>query len=560
MELKNQQIEEDRDIISQQAAELRNMDNMKNRFFANISHELRTPVTLISTPISHIMKQHQEALSEDVKHTLSLAQQNAGKLIGLIEELLELSQLESGQLELDNTPVQMNLFLKQLMSAYESMATIKEIDLILDDQLKESKSVLLDRNHLSRILNNLLSNALKFTPKGGKVKCEVRNRKLEDETHKPIDGEVSDFLEILVTDTGRGIPPEDLPHIFDRYFQTRREDIPKEGGTGIGLALSRELARLMGGRLEVESEWGKGSTFSLYLPIQWAAAPSTGTIADTLEAFEIESKDVHSKPVSLQKVDTSGLTKANILIVEDNPDMQQLLLSILQNSYNCRLANNGLEAWTLLDKEETRAQDVDLILSDIMMPQMDGYALLEHIKAHERWKQHPVLMLTARAAKEDKLRALNIGVDDYLTKPFLPDELLAHIANLLQHYRQRQAFNAVLSQEEEPQTLGAAEVWLMSLEEATLEALDKQQELTASFLANKAFLSERQLLRRLKQLTGLSTKQFIQEARLQRARHLLENKTFITMAEVAFAVGFKAPHHFSTVFYKRFGKRPSTYL
>jgi len=618
LELKNQQIETDRAVIAQQAEELKALDQMKSRFFANISHELRTPVTLISTPITHALERYQESMQQEVKRILSLAKRNAQKLMHLIEELLELSRIESGKVDLEKKPVLLNPFFNQLISAYESTANIKNMDLRLDYQLPEEEVVLLDKGRVSKIVNNLLSNALKFTPEGGVVVVTVgclpntglSGQFAADSSPSPhLSPPSSDeaqrrswitthhSLLVTVSDTGRGIPEKDLKRVFERFYQVQDEEQPVEGGTGIGLALSRELALLMNGNLTVESQVGQGSTFFLSLPLEKAPQAETHpspftrrspqeksglTFYPTKPPGEIGSHATkptgevgshttkpigevghHHLPDEAHRrswVPHHLTPEHRLLIVEDNPDMQQLLISVLEEHYQCTVASNGLEAWQMLQSEDYSIQDFDLILSDVMMPEMDGYALLERIKSDAEWRQLPIVLLTARAAEEDKLKALRLGVDDYLPKPFSSVELMARIENLIANYEQRKELKQLgieLDLEAPPSADG---VWLSELEEVCLHALDKQIKINNAYLAIHLNTSERQLLRRIKGLTGLSVSKYVQEVKLQKARNLLEHQAYSTVAEVAYECGFNTPAYFSNVFEKRFGKRPVDYL
>lgn len=535
--------------------ELKALDEMKTRFFTNISHELRTPVTLIFAPVEQILLKYSQQLSMELKESLGIVRNNSKKLLYLVEELLELSRIDAGKKELEATATPLESFSKQLFSAYESGALMKQIDYSFHYEPAEKGQVLVDKKRLEKIINNLLSNAIKFTPNGGKVALRVRSDERKGERGKTKD------IVVEVADTGRGIAPEDLPHIFNRYYQTKRKDIAIEGGTGIGLALAKELAALMEGSLSVESEWGKGSTFILRFPAKEAEQKMhktellTSTVASS--AIGHVEKSVRPKPVvPVQK-------QGKILIVEDNLDMQKLMFSLLSETYECLFANNGEEAWNLLKMESPSMLDIDLILSDIMMPKMDGYELLDKIKNHNYFQQVPVIMLTARAAEEDKLQALRMGVDDYLTKPFSPDELLARTVNLIHNYRQRQTFNKTNSHPvdiEFAATISADQAWLKELQNAALVAIEKKLELNATYLSQEVALSTRQLLRRLKSLTGLSTTDYIQEVKLQKARHLLENKAYQTISEVAYASGFSTSSYFTKVFKKHFGKLPGDYL
>lgn len=571
LELKNQQIEEDRTTIAQQAEDLRALDEMKSRFFANISHELRTPATLISTPIAFALDRYQDTFRPEVKRILTLARKNAQKLIHLVEELLELSRIESGKLDLIKTPIYLPDFLSQLISAYESTAGIKSIDLGLDCQLSETMTVLLDKRRVSKIINNLLSNALKFTPERGAVLCKVNIEKMAL-GHLNFGNQAPGLLKISVSDTGRGIPEDELGRVFDRFYQVQNEGQPLEGGAGVGLALSKELALLMNGNLVVESAVGKGSTFTLMLPLEIAeekpplrfpSAPESqpaksGAAYFTAKPAGETATSLHSAEAS--HVEPVQAPEHKLLIVEDNLDMQQLLRNILEEHYQCTIANNGQEAWGMLQRNDYTVRDFDLILSDVMMPEMDGYTLLENIKAHDEWKQLPIVLLTARAGEDDKLKALRLGVDDYLPKPFSSVELMARIENLIANYEQRKELKKLgieLNLEAPP---SSDDKWLSELEKTCLTALDQQININNIYLSSQLNISERQLLRRIKSLTGLSVKKYVQEVKLQKARNLLEHRAYPTVAEVAYKCGFNTPAYFSNVFEKRYGKRPVDYL
>ncbi len=543
---RTRKIREDKALIEKQARELQQLDEMKSRFFTNISHELRTPITLIRAPLENLIGKHGDSLDERIRRSLKLVLNNAGKLSGLVEELLELSSLEAKKTSLKETPTPLAPFCRRLFSAYEPGAALKDIDYRFHSTLEESANFLLDRNRLEKIINNLLSNALKFTPEKGSVRMGLRRE--------------GTALLITVEDNGRGIPPEDLPHLFERYFQTRRDDIATEGGTGIGLALSRELAQLMQGQLSVESQWGAGACFTLRLPAR--EAPPEAKPAPLPEITETAAREV--QPV----IPAAGNgPKTKIMVVEDNPDMQELIHTLLADSYDCVLANNGAEAWSWLEMENPEIADIELILSDVMMPEMNGYTLLERVKAHERWQKLPAVMLTARSAEEDKLQALRMGVDDYLLKPFSPEELKARLNNLISNYRARRALLASMSPppgkgasfDFEPAT-PANTAWLKEVEEAAKEALDKGLKLNTALLAEKAFLGERQFARRLKALTGLTPNGYILEVKLQKARYLLETQAFTTVSEVAHASGFSSGSYLAKVFQEHFGKKPGDYF
>lgn len=550
---RTQQIQNDKALIEQQARALLQLDEAKSRFFTNISHELRTPITLITAPVEHLLQKfHAGKLENEESQSLQWVLYNGRKLAALVEELLELSRLEAGKTELIETPTAFYPWVRQLISAFDSQAQMKRIRYFLEYNASPDLSINIDRKRLEKIVNNLISNALKFTQPKGEVKITI--------SEITPDREGQGMLRIKVSDTGRGIPTEDVPHVFERYFQTKRSDVARAGGTGIGLALAKELALLMKGDLWVESEWGKGSNFTLSIPVNKMAVGTAQVIPESENLVKTETSlpIVTAQPVTAlgQK---SGLD--HILIVEDNPDMQALLQSLLTVDYRLTIANDGQEAWEMLTEEAEIIQDISLILSDVMMPRMDGYELLSNVKSHEKWGKKPLIMLTARAEPDDKIQALRLGVDDYLVKPFSPPELLARVSNLIANYRSRQEFGSkgipdISFEKVEAQD----ELWLKNIETAAKTALDKGRPLQVGYLAEVGMVSERQLFREMKRLTGLTPNQYIQEVRLQKARHLLLNRAYNTLSEVAYAVGFETPSYFSRVFEQHYGKHPSAYF
>lgn len=548
------EIEHDKALIEKQAKVLQELDEVKSRFFVNISHELRTPLTLIATPINHVIGKYGKNMNREIKKTLEMVFQNSRNLLNLVDELLELSRIDAKAQSFETKPIHLHSFTKQLFEAYASVAQLNKIDYRFSFQLSHELTVAIDADKVAKILNNLLSNALKFTAAGGTIEFVIKNEKEEEhgKAGKP------SHLFFSVRDTGRGILPDDLPKVFDRYFQTRDKHLPAESGTGVGLSLAKELAELMGGTLKVESEWGKESTFYLLLPVEQLEASVQQQENDIVEKTKIAAP-AHPDAFLL---DTN---KPKVLIVEDNPDMQQLISTILSDDYRYLICSNGLEAWELLERRGSDVADIQLILSDVMMPQMDGYKLLEKIKTHPFWQKYPIILLTARAHESDKLHALRLGVDDYLIKPFLPEELLVRVGNLTQNFRQRiaAATNDLKGDQWVPdfEQLSSHDYqWLKELEKAAVQALDQQVDLNTLYLSGKMNLSDRQMLRRIKSLTGLSIKRYILAVKLQKARYLLENRAFNTISEVAFASGFNTPTYFSKVYSNYFGKPPAEYF
>jgi len=523
---KNIQIDTDRATILRQSNELAEMAKAKDRFFNNVSHELRTPLTLIVSPLEKLLKQNQGQLSAEVMGTLGTVQGNANKLLHLVEELLELAKLEGGTIAKEEQAVVIRPFLQQLFDNYRLLAQDKGIQYDFTFAGESDLVIQVGTRQLEKVIDNLLSNALKFTPAGGQVKI----------TTSCIGNPVEE-LKVEVADTGPGIAPEDLEKIFDRYYQAVNEFEITPGGTGIGLALAQELANFLGGKILVKSESGKGSLFTLKIPV----------ISGLHESEELHALGMDSSKLSGRR--------GRILIVEDHPELQSFLARAL-SEHECFLANNGLEALEALKRAKTKKEPIELLLTDLMMPEMDGTTLVQHIQANEQLRTTKIVILTARHSSMEKLNLLRIGVDDYLTKPFSTEELRLRIERLLTHPIENQVVDQGIEEEKTPPDTR----WLKGVETQVERLLKSQQELTAGALASAMNLSNRQLLRKIKGATGLSTQLYIQECKLQLAHRYLNQHRFDNVTEIARASGFSTPAYFSKVFQERFGKAPSVFL
>lgn len=522
---KNEQIDADRATILHQSKELAEMAKTKDRFFNNVSHELRTPLTLIVSPLEKLLKQNGDSLPKETINTLGTVRGNADKLLHLVEELLELAKLEAGTSTKEDQIVVLQPLLQQLFDNYSSLAQDKEIQYDFIFAGDKEMVIQVDARRLEKIIDNLLSNALKFTPMGGQVKMTASYL-----------GDPVQELKVEVEDTGAGIKAEDLTKIFDRYYQSVSEGELAQGGTGIGLALAQDLAKLLGGKIQVSSEWRKGSLFTLNIPVAHSHHPSE-------EGRPIDS----SAAVPMER-------KGRILIVEDHVALQSFLSETLDR-HECLVAANGRSALQELKRAKIKKEPIDLVLTDLMMPEMDGLTLIQHIVADEQLRSTRVVVLTARHDLTEKLNLLRIGVDDYLTKPFSPAELILRIDRLLEHPIENQA----VDQEVETQ-ISTDSHWLKELEVQVEHLLQSQQELTAGALATAMNLSNRQLLRKIKGATGLSTQLYLQECKLQLAHRLLVQRSFASASEVAKASGFSTPAYFSKVFLERFGKAPASFF
>ncbi len=554
-------------LIAQETIQLRQLDQLKTKFFANISHELRTPITLILAPLSQILKN--EPISDGLRQKLSKVQQNGKSLLNLVNEILDLSKLEAEKLELQTQPTEIPTFFEHTVMLFESAAKVKNIDFQFVSTLSKDLVIELDQSKMEKVMNNLISNALKFTPQsripeaigtGGQIQVSL--------VELP-----KNQLQIKVKDNGRGIHPDDLKYIFERYFQSKT-NTTLEGGTGIGLALTKELVELMDGTISVYSEIDKGTTFEIRMPYVSCELPIAGY--ELPVDLPVVTENIYSPlPKTIQP--KTSTEKDTILLVEDNPSLQEFIQSILTPFYNVIVTNNGVEALKWLNEPSTVHRLPSTVLSDVMMPEMDGFTLLEQVKASDDFCSIPFILLTARADIQDKLHGLRIGVDDYMTKPFEVEELLLRIRNLIANSKNRSTEQVEASQLSEKannkvQKPGEKRVtnhqssvtshdleWLKKLETIALREVHNKQ-FVLEHLAVELFVSKRQLTRKVKQITGLTPNKYIRTVRLRKAKTILETEEIKTVTEVAYAVGFEGVTHFSKLFYAEYGKYPKDYL
>ena len=519
LEIANTKIREDKELIEKQSDDLRRLDRLKTEFFTNVAHELRTPLTLVLGPLTEVLKNR--TLDDTTHRHLNLMRRNGKKLQTLVEEILDFNRMKESQLQLTESPVSLLHFVRRVFSTFESYALHQQIKLQLEFLVPHTLQLLTDAKKLESILNNLVQNAIKYTREKGEVRLTVT--------------EVKNQLKFTVSDTGRGIHSEDLPNVFSRFAQATKSGPNAHGGTGIGLALCNEYARLLGGDITVESTLGVGSKFILTIPRKEALAKKN---------IEFERSKARV-PINFSNGTSKG--HPSILLVEDNPDMQRYLQEVLGDHFNIIPAYNGLNAIEML-KHEMRDSQVDCIISDVMMPAMDGIELLQWLKESKQWGHIPFILLTARTGISDRITALRIGVDDYITKPFQVEELLARVRNLLQNYRARVEWH---NKHKNGETYHSD--WLTQVEETALTSLGDPA-FSVNFLATKMHLSERQFYRRMKASSGLTPNQYLREVRLQYARRLIEDSTVSNYVEVSRTVGFSTPAYFAKLYQERFGR------
>jgi len=532
-----------RDEITEQADRLRVLDQEKTRFFTNITHEFRTPLTLMLGPAAQIAADTREPA---IRQQAQLLERNAQRLLHLTNQLLDLSRLEAGQQELCLAPGEAVGFVRGLVGGFESLAEQRGIAYSFEAD-PPALTARFDADKLEKVVVNLLSNAFKFTPSAGEVAVRLRM------AGPP---EAPGWLELTVHDTGRGITPEQLPHVFDRFYQADASNTRAHEGTGIGLALTKELVELHGGTLALVSEPGRGTTATVRLPLlpatEAAPVPDVGAPTPPPRTAETVPETLSG---TLPSAPGPALPEAPerplVLIIEDNADMRAYLRTVLAPDYRLLEAENG-EAGVALAQEQLP----DLVLTDAMMPLLDGYGVCRALKQHEHTSHIPVVLLTAKADLPSRLQGLDTGADAYLTKPFRREELLAQLRNLVQGRQQLQAaYRRALADAPPPGPPTMEEAFLARVRQAVEAALGDET-LDVETLARTLALSRTQLHRKLKALTGQAPGDLIRLVRLTRAHALLAGGT-ATVAEVAYQVGYGNPANFSTSFSRHFGYAPS---
>ena len=500
--------------------ELLRLDQSKSQFFANISHELKTPLTLIQGPIDEALE---STKNKFVEKQLRVAKRNSDRLLQLTNEILELSRLENDQVQLNNVSVQLHKLLERIIGSFESYCETHQINLLLENNIERASIVEMDVSKFEKVLQNLISNALKFSNPGDQVLVKA--------------GMLNGKFVFDVIDQGPGIDPDEIEYLFTRYYQSK-EGVVK-GGAGIGLSLSYEIVKLMKGQLKAVSEKGQGSTFTCELPLKIVERVSlVGGVVGENQTEEAGVNDV------LKKIQGH----AKVLIVEDNAEMAEYIQDVLSPFYHCSKVSNGAEALT-----EMRGQDYDCITCDIMMPEMDGYSFVEKFREGEIGGRTPVIMISARSLEDDLIRGFDVGIDDYLVKPFRKRELLARVQNLIARKLEMQ--DAFQSHEVEEIELNVNEQFVLAAKNYILNHISVEG-LKVEDLASNLNYSKRQLERKLKASVGLSPGHFIREVRLKRAFQLIKSGQFATIAEVRAEVGLSNASYFSKIFLERFGIRP----
>ncbi|HEY3430589.1 MAG TPA: response regulator, partial [Cyclobacteriaceae bacterium] len=532
---KTKQLLETQELLNDK---LKEVDRIKSAFFANISHEFRTPLTLILVPLEEEIKNK----TGEEKQTLLLMKRNASRLLELVNQLLDLSRLEAGKMELHLERGDISSLLKIIAASFDSLAQHKEINFKKAIEVNSENSWF-DSDKVEKIVTNLLANAFKFTPVHGTVSFEAKVK----------NDNVQDILTLVVSDTGKGMSPQEQELIFTSFYRANEGEVE---GTGLGLSLVKELIKFYGGAINLKSEVNKGSTFTVELPLNKEAFPllqqdvttSPSLIQDSTVASSEDDQE------ELTEHDTLQDGKDTILVVEDNVELRNYISSILEKEFMVLMAGDGKEAL------EFAIQFIpNLIVSDLMMPVMDGLQLTEKIKEDERTSHIPIILLTARNDQSSRLEGLKTGADDYLTKPFSKDELVIRIQNLIhqrkllaERFRERILVPITSAQE-----VSLDDKFLQRIRLIT-EAHMSDASFSVEQLAEQAHLNRTQLLRKLKSLTGLSPNDFIKDLRLKKAADMIRQRTD-TITQIGYAVGFNDQSYFSKCFKKQFGITPKEF-
>lgn len=541
--------------LVKQAEELKNVEEMRSRFYTYVSHEFRTPLTLIISPLSQLLSGF---YADNVSALYKVMFRNANRLLSLVDELLDLAK--QGKMGLKLSLNKLNPLIERILLVYKDSADQKGIEISYLQYDKDIRCYY-DRDKIEKIFSNLLSNAIKYCPNGSLVKVEVSSSSSKDEPktnnlkHKFPNG----WIRMTVKDNGPGIEEEKLQHIFKHFYQGNVD----KSGWGVGLALVRELVSLHSGEVIVDSSMGKGTVFSVFIPMisKENKAVSKENVSDIyamndtdeLSDDSADNVDLDDAEVAIKGGEVTQSNKRfSVLVVEDNEEIRFYLTQLLKSQYNVEEAANGLLALDCIAKSK-----FDMVISDVMMPEMGGLELCQHIKTDINTCHIPVILLTAKTSDIDRIEGLEKGADDYLSKPFSALELKIRIDNLieLRQLLQRKYRQDVLLNPKEIQIESLDEIFLDKIRQI-VEREIASDELTVEKIYTEMGFGRTTFNQKFKSLSGISANQFIRSYRLKRARQLLEHKAG-NISHIAYEVGFTSTAYFTKCFKEEFGILPS---
>ena len=539
--IRREKINADLRVKEMEMNKMQELDHIKSRFFANISHEFRTPLTLLLGPIEDSLKTRRTKIEAD-RGVFEMMRRNAKRLQRLINQMLDISRLESGKMNVQVSEGDLTGFVRTISSSFLSLAESKKITYHINLQETDS-NCFFDPDKVEKILTNLLSNAFKYTPQSGTIKLNLDYKNLSD-SQQP------ESVIFKIKDTGIGISKDQLSKIFDRFYQVGSVDTHEDDSMGIGLALTRELVDLLRGTIEVDSEIGIGTTFTLILPVSESSFSKEERVETSHYSHEVQA--VEKETVMAEQPGKVFLPE--VLIVEDNQDLRSYISQQLRSQYSILEAVNGREGLNMAVERIP-----DLIISDLMMPEMGGLEMCRELKADPRTSHIPIIMLTAKADRRSKLEGLETGADDYIIKPFDAEELKVRTKNLIEQRRKlREKFREEFRVKPFEETVRVPEDKLLRKALDILRQNMADPEYNVDLLPAELNMSRSQMFRKIGALTGGGPSELLRIMRLKKAAELiLSGKQNIT--EIMYEVGFQTPSYFARSFREYFGMNPSEY-
>jgi signal transduction histidine kinase/ligand-binding sensor domain-containing protein/DNA-binding response OmpR family regulator len=529
-----------------EAARVRELDRLKIKFLTNLSHEFRTPISLILGPVDTLLTQQ----NEKTYGQLQMIKRNGKRLLNLVNQLLDFRKMEEQELKLQESEGELISFIKETSDSFKDLSERKKISFVFESHVDQLHTRF-DHDKIERIIFNVLSNAFKFTLEGGKISLELERMSNPPDPYKA-------WVTIKISDTGIGIPEDKKEKIFERFFQSSTATSVLNQGTGIGLSITKEFVQMHGGAIEVESEYQKGSTFYIYLPFIPVSANEKTNDEQFVEQPELNVTT--QKEESAEKINSASLVNgqtetALILLVEDNEDFRFYLKDNLRLHYKVIEASDGKEGW-----QKTLSHHPQLIVTDVSMPHVNGIELTRKIKSDKRTSHIPVILLTALTGEKEQLNGLETGANDYITKPFNFEVLNAKVNNLL-------TLNTTLKNTYTKQIkVLASQIKIESDDEKLLNTIMVYLEenltnsrLSVEDLSRHVGMSRSSLYNKILELTGQTPVEFIRSVKLDRAAVLLE-KSDMNVAQIAYSAGFSTPHYFAKSFKTKFGMLPSEFI
>ena len=511
-----------------------------NFIFNNITHELLTPLTIISASVEKLREEH-----PDSRHDLELMDLNIQRSVRLLQQILETSKSQAGELKILVSQGDVMQYIKETARSLEPLMTRKHLTFTVNCK-PESMMGWLDTDKMDKIIFNLLSNSAKYTPEGGSVALNVATNMRFDR------------IMIQVIDSGVGIPRDKMKHLFTRFYDGDYR-INRTTGTGLGLALTRDLVYMHKGKISCESKEGEGTTFTIEVPINKESYSSAQIDERNQMQIHIHEDSIADLPqaesLSEDKAPTADDNASRVLIVEDNIELLRLMKRLLQPRYHVLTANDGREALQLIQTNK-----IDIVVSDVMMPEMDGYELTDHIKHNEIYSHLPIILLTAKTTEEDQQKALLTGADGYIRKPFKIRDLQLHIDNLIANRQRIYAETPTLEEEESIDNMNPDDKEFLDRASQCVYKNISDTDYDREAFAADMGTSVSTLYNRLRELTGKSIANYIRDIRIQEACKIAKNERNTRVSDIAYRVGFRDAKYFATAFKRITGKQPKEYF